>query len=272
MARPLVQLTEKHQRFQWGEEQEQAWLELKKRLTTAPVLGFPDPGVPFILDTDASDVGIGAVLSQEVDGQEVVIAYGSRALSKTEQRYCVTRKELLAVVYFVKAFRHYLVGREFVLRTDHASLRWLRSFKHPEGQVARWLEVLESYHFKLIHRPGKLHSNADALSRGPCPQCKGDHEGEGRRRKQPTPDEARPVRTRSQMDHPVGPETWFTSPDLSWSDFQEAQTADPLLSQVRTWVEKGTRPAFEDISWEGRETKFYWGQFGSLQIQKGVLI
>ena len=132
----------------------------------------------FVLDTDASDIGLGAVLAQVIDGQEHVLSYGSRILTKVERRYCVTRRELLAVVHFVKTYRHYLVGRRFLLRTDHASLRWLRSFKEPEGQVARWLELLDSFDFELVHRPGKKHLNADALSRGPCAQCKGSHEGE----------------------------------------------------------------------------------------------
>ena len=101
-----------------------------------------------------------------------------RSSHMTVERYCVTRRELLAVVHSVKTYRHYLIGRKFVLSTDHASIRWLRSFKHPEGQIARWLEVLNTYDFDLLHRPGKKHKNADALSRGPCMQCSGDHEGQ----------------------------------------------------------------------------------------------
>ena len=98
-------------------------------LTEAPVMAYPDPKAVFVLDTDASQDGIGAVLSQIINGQEKVISYGSRVLSKPERQYCITRRELLAVIHFVKYFRHYLVGKEFILRTDHASLRWIRSFK-----------------------------------------------------------------------------------------------------------------------------------------------
>ncbi|KAL5479835.1 hypothetical protein EMCRGX_G023424 [Ephydatia muelleri] len=98
----------------------------------------------FILDMDASDTGIGAVLSQISDeGSERVIAYASRSLSRPEQRYCVTHKELLAVVSFVQQFRQYLLGREFTFRTDHGSLVWIQNFKEPEGQLARWLEKLQ---------------------------------------------------------------------------------------------------------------------------------
>jgi hypothetical protein len=89
-------------------------------------------------------------------------------LTKAERRYCVTRKELLAVVNFVKYYKHYLYGIEFVVRTDHASLRWLTNFKNNEGQVARWIEILSFYSMKIEHRPGKQHTNADALSRIPC--------------------------------------------------------------------------------------------------------
>ena len=99
--------------------------ELKSQLLSAPILSFPDFEKPFILDTDACQYGIGAVLSQDHDGEEKVVAYGSRTLSKAERKYCVTRKELLAVVTFTKHFRPYLLGRHFTLRTDHSSLQWL---------------------------------------------------------------------------------------------------------------------------------------------------
>ena len=117
-----------------------------------------------MLDTDASDTGIGAVLSQmKDDGSEVVTAYASHSLSQPERRYCV-------IVEFV---HHYLLGREFTLRTDHNSLVWVRNFKEPEGQLVRWLQKLEEYNFTIVHRRGALHSNADALSRipWPCRQC-----------------------------------------------------------------------------------------------------
>ena len=121
---------------------------MRRALISAPVLAFPDCSRMFILDTDASNQGIGAVLSQEHDdGFEHVVAYASRALSKMERKYSVTRKELLAVVSFLHYFRPYLLGRRFKLRTDHGSFLWLRRFKEPEGKLARWLEQLEEYDF-----------------------------------------------------------------------------------------------------------------------------
>ncbi|KAJ8348856.1 hypothetical protein SKAU_G00274450 [Synaphobranchus kaupii] len=129
-----------------------AFDQLRAALTEAPVLAYPDTQRPFIVDTDASNTGVGAVLSQEDEDGERVVAYYSRALGKVERNYCVTRRELLAVVRALHHFRPYLQGSHFLLRTDHASLTWLLTFKDPEGQVARWLEQLQGYDFEIRHR------------------------------------------------------------------------------------------------------------------------
>ncbi|GFQ89070.1 retrovirus-related Pol polyprotein from transposon 297 [Trichonephila clavata] len=121
IARPLHRLTENKQRFLWTDECKEAFNSLKAALTSSPILVYPDPEKKFILDTDASHESVGAVLSQEINGQEHVIAYWSKCLSKPERNYCVTRKELLAIVKAVENFHSYLYGRKFLLRTDHAS-------------------------------------------------------------------------------------------------------------------------------------------------------
>lgn len=171
IAKCLHTLTENRAGFKWTSDCQSAFDTLKRRLTNAPILGHPDFNHPFFLDTYVSNVSIGTVLSQNIDGTERVVAYASRTLTKCEWRYCVTRKKLLAVVHFVKHFRHYVCGKEFVVRTDHNSLKWLFQFKNPEGQLARWLEILSAYKFQIQHRPGAQHKNADALSRIPCRQC-----------------------------------------------------------------------------------------------------
>ena len=144
-------------------------------------MAFPDFTKPFVLDKDTSQTGIGAVLSQVIDGQERVIAYASCTLSKAKRRYCVTQKELLAMVHFIHHLHHfnsycifwpYLLGRRFTLWTDHSSLTWLQTLKEPEGQIARWLEQLQEYHIDIVHRADNRHANADAMSRLPlCKQC-----------------------------------------------------------------------------------------------------
>jgi len=172
IAAPLHALTGKNAKFLWTEDCETAFERLKRRLITSPVLSMPDDFGEFRLDTDASNKSIGAVLSQVQDGEEKVIAYASRMLITPERNYCVTRKELLAVVYFTGFFRPYLLGRNFLIRTDHSALRWLKHTPEPIGQQARWLEKLEEFSYVIEHRPGQKHGNADALSRRPCRQCK----------------------------------------------------------------------------------------------------
>jgi len=167
VASPLHALT-KNCRFQWSEEAQRSFDEVTIALTTPPILAMPNDEREFTLDTDASDHTIGAVLSQRQQGAECVIAYASRSLDRRERNYCVTRKELFAVVYFLRYFKQYLLGRSFKVRTDHAALSWLRRTPDPIGQQARWLEQMEEFNFVVEHRPGVRHGNADALSRRPC--------------------------------------------------------------------------------------------------------
>ena len=122
---------------------------------------------PFILYTDASLSGMGAVLAQVQDGKERAICYASKALSRSQMIYSATKRELLAVVHFTRHFKHYLLGRKFILRTDHSALRWLHNFKDPDGLVARWLEKLAQFDYEVEHRLGKSIGHADGLSRIP---------------------------------------------------------------------------------------------------------
>ena len=117
LARPLHRLTEKNQPFKWSNECQAAFKHLKKYLLSPPILIYPQFDRMFILDTDTSNERVGAVLSQVgEDGREQVVAYGSRLLTKAERKYCVTRKELLAVVTFTIKFCPYLLGKKFLLR------------------------------------------------------------------------------------------------------------------------------------------------------------
>lgn len=129
------------------------------------VLIYPDFSQPFVVATDASGLGIGAVLSQVRDGYERPIAYASRNFNNAELNYSTTEKELLGVVYGIQAFRCYLYGKKFTVISDHRPLKWLLSLKDPGSRLARWAMTLADYDFTVIHRKGRLHGNADALSR-----------------------------------------------------------------------------------------------------------
>lgn len=166
-ARPLHATTRKGQKFEWTELCETAFQALKRSLIEAPILALPNDLDRYILDTDASGESIGAVLSQIQDSTERVICYGSRVCSPAERNYDVTRRELLAIVFFLKTFRPYLLGRKFLLRTDHSALQWLRKTPVLIGQQARWLSVIEEFDFDIQHRSGSAHQNADAMSRRP---------------------------------------------------------------------------------------------------------
>jgi len=169
-AQALFAVCGKRKKFIWSEECQVAFEILRQKLIEAPVMAYPLNEGRYILDTDASGFAIGGVLSQEQadeDGvlQERVISYGSRTLQACERRYCTRRRELLAVVHFVKQFKPYLYGRECLIRTDHASLRFIKKLKDPNEQFSRWIETLEETLYTIEIRSGKLHANADGLSR-----------------------------------------------------------------------------------------------------------
>ena len=169
VAQPLVRLLGKDCKFKWTESCQDAFKALRALLIETPVLAFPKEDLPYIVDTDASDYGIGGVLSQNVEGTEHVIAYYSKSLNPAQQKYCTTRRELLAVVATLDHFKGYVWGPRFLIRTDHAALVWLTNLKNIQGMLARWLAKLQQFNFDIIHRPGAQYGNADGLSR--CPQC-----------------------------------------------------------------------------------------------------
>jgi hypothetical protein len=171
ISAPLNGLLHKGVKFVWSDDCQRAFELIKSHLSSAPILAFPIEDGEFRLDTDASDLGIGAVLSQLQDGEEKVIAYASKTLSPAQKVYCTTYKELLAVRTFVEHFRVYLYGRRFTVRTDHASLRWLKNFDKPEGMIMRWISYLDTFDIQWVHRPGANHGNADGLSRKPPTRC-----------------------------------------------------------------------------------------------------
>lgn len=137
----------------------------KTLLMNDPILQYPDFTKEFILTTDASNLAIGAILSQGPLGSDKPIAYASRTLNTSEINYSTIEKELLAIVWATKYFRPYLFGRTFKIVTDHRPLQWVMNIKEPNSRLTRWRLKLSEYNFTVVYKPGKSNTNADALSR-----------------------------------------------------------------------------------------------------------
>ncbi|XP_067293545.1 uncharacterized protein [Pseudorasbora parva] len=167
LASPLTDLTRKGQpeKVKWDDALDKTFRAIKTSLTTEPVLRAPDFNCPFLLQTDASDTGLGAVLSQVQEGEEHPVTYISRKLTPAETRYAAVEKEALAIKWAVLELRYYLLGRRFTLMTDHAPLQWMARAKDTNARVTRWFLALQDFHFTVEHRAGTANSNADGLSR-----------------------------------------------------------------------------------------------------------
>ena len=168
VASPLTDLTKKDapDKVSWTSSHQQAFDQLKSSLTSESVLVSPDFHRPFILQTDASNIGVGAVLSQtDEEGNDKPVAYFSRKLLPRETRYSTTEKECLAVVDGIRHFSIYLTGTHFTVYTDHKCLQYLDKMKDVNGRLTRWSLLLQPYDFTVIHRAGTSNTNADGLSR-----------------------------------------------------------------------------------------------------------
>ena len=167
-AAPLLDLTKKDgpDRVHWGDEQQEAFDGIKSKLTSDTILRGPNFDNTFIIQTDASEVGIGAVLSQVNDnGEEHPVAYFSRKLLLRERWYATVQKECLAVVDGIRHFRVYVTGVAFLVQTYHKCLVYLDRVKDVNGCLTRWALALQPYQFTIRYRPGTSHNNADGLSR-----------------------------------------------------------------------------------------------------------
>ena len=239
LAAPLHQLTHNNAEFQWTEECNTAFESIKKRLTEAPVLAFPRfdrQAGSMVLQTDASGVGLGAVLEQEGH----VIGYASRTLSRSESNYSVIQRECLAIVWGMKQFRHYLLGRPFQLMTDHAPLQWLAEQKS-EGLLCRWALAVQEYDFSIVYRKGVSNGNADALSR----------------RK-----DSIPLTVHSAL-------TTIHS-GLAIEDVRQAQQNDAMIQKLRNALELSQRPQAK-LEWREQPLRRFLQLWSQLVIHDGIV-
>ena len=250
IAAPLYDVSNM-QRFGWSKEAQQAFDRLKQALITAPVLGHPDFTLPFIIDADASDLGVGCTLSQVQEGKERPIAYASRKFNQTEKNWPITEQESYAAVLGVRVFRSYILGRKFTIRTDHKALTFLHSKTQiPSGKVARWMMELQQYEFDLVYRPGARHVNADALSRNPhldpdSPLIPGD------------PDVCAPIKTTPMPTLPL----------------QYYQTKDPAISAIISHLSRNRdKPLPKPVPFPSLPIiRHFQNHYGQYKILEGLL-
>lgn len=167
IANPLYDMLKKGVAWDWSQNRLTALENLKQALVNSKCLYAPNHRLPFILQTDASGIGISGILSQNVEGEEHPVGFVSRQLNKAEKNYTTTEWECLAVVWSIGQFEPFLIDKPFTIVTDHSALQWLATKKMENKRLTRWALTLQEYSYTILHRPGKANANADALSRSP---------------------------------------------------------------------------------------------------------
>ncbi|UYV78077.1 hypothetical protein LAZ67_16000034, partial [Cordylochernes scorpioides] len=165
---PLSNLLRKGHRFAWGMIEQSAFETVKEILTSEPLLIHPTIGIPFILNTDASGIAVGACLQQEVNGTVRPIAYYSKRLTGPEIRYSTIEKEAYAVVLSLQHFKHLLAGSRVEVHTDHKPITYNKGSDYKNARLSRWAEIIQDFNVTFIYVPGKENTVADFLSRFPC--------------------------------------------------------------------------------------------------------
>ena len=166
IAAPLEKLRKvKRIGSRWDDSCQKALERFRDVLSSAPVLEFPKDGEQFKVSTDASQLGVGAVLYQVYDDKNHYISFVSTSLNKSQRNYSATRRELLSIIFALKRFYYYLFGTHFELHTDHNSLTYLFTQKHSNYMMLQWFDTLISFSFSVVHCPGIIHVLPDALSR-----------------------------------------------------------------------------------------------------------
>lgn len=233
LAAPLTELTGSQATFTWDDRHTESFESLKQALVSPPVLDYPQRTDKFVLTTDASDVGIGAVLST---ARGTVVEFASHTLSAAERKYATIEKECLAIVWAVRKFRHYLIGAHFTLETDHKPLEWLESARASQARsqrLERWSLELRAYEFTVVYKRGEANQNADALSRRPVTLV-------------------------------------AVQPPLEATDIAQAQRDDPVLSVVLNQLKsKDTPPATGD--WSKFPFKRYRQIWSQLALQHDTI-
>ncbi|UYV72087.1 K02A2.6-like [Cordylochernes scorpioides] len=221
VAEPLHRLLDSNSPWKWNKEHQRSFAEVKNLISSKSVLAHFNEDLPILVNCDASEYGVGAILSQIDHGVERPVVFASRTLNKTERRYAVIDKEALAVIFGVSKFSQYLLGRKFKILTDHKPLVGIFNPKKPIPQVLsprmlRWCLTLAACTYNIEYKPGKVNCNADALSRLPLNECPSVV---------PNPSEVFFI----ESEHAA----------INSSEVTKLTNKDPILSKVKFWAMNG---------------------------------
>lgn len=276
-ARSVPRTTDTPWDERWQIAQQEAFESLKAKLTSAPVLAFPDFSLPFVVEVDASLLGLGAVLSQVQFGKKVVIAYASRSLKPNERTmkdYSSLKLEFLALFWSVtQKFKEYLYGSEFVVYTDNNPLSYVLKTKNSAVNM-RWLSQLADYNFEIRYKSGRTNLNADALSRYPVDLEDPDSSAEIKHFSTSIPPELLERLTDSQDE--LKPEPLVRAVNTSkWQygteRMQKLQREDPNLGDFLTFFHKGKKPPYRCFRNHSKEVKQLMISWTKMSLVKGVL-
>ena len=255
--------------WNWSEPQQHAFDKLKQLLVSPPILAYPEYGKPFILHTDASGFGLGAVLYQEIEGKKRVIAYASRGLSSSEKNYPVHKLEFLALKWAVtKKFHDYLYGTTFVIYTDNNPLTYILANAKLDATGHRWVASLAVYDFTIKYKPGKTNNDADGLSR--MPQSDGEYDFISRdtiRAICHQHSTSRYVESISMSANAV--DCFDLNSEISPRDWRSHQMQDTDISVVARAVTNKRKLTSRDIL--SKEGKLLLKEFNRLVVRRGVL-
>jgi transposase InsO family protein len=262
--------------WKWGQPQEEAFNNLRKCLTSPPVLAYPDHEESFILHTDASRDGLGAVLCQKQEGEEKVICYASRGLSRAERNYPAHKLEFLALKWAITdKFGDYLYGRRFTVWTDNNPLTYVLTTAKLDATGHRWLAALASYDFNICYRPGKVNVDADILSRLPrSTEQDVDYQTISR-------EAINALGEAMKDDEPLAETLCFSSQVMDTdgmlddtaaavSDWRSAQRRDPVIGPLLPFVMNSVQPPPSKLP-PGRESSQLIREFDRLKFRRGVL-
>ena len=260
--------------WKWGKEQEEAFNKLKSLLTSAPILGYADYSLPFEIHTDASGLGLGAILYQVQNGQRRVISYASRGLSKSEKNYPAHKLEFLCLKWAVtEKFNDYLYGNKFTVLTDNNPLTYVLTSAKLDATGHRWMAALASYDFDIKYIPGKKNIDADCLSRLPksSSQEQTEHIPMNSVRAVCCNVNVSPFVVNLAINSEVIPDDeeegiiGFTD-----RDWRREQNKDPTLRRFIQAVREGKKPRRDKIPFSTTNSA-YLKVFDSLQLVHGVL-